>query len=529
MREKSSGILRSSLTMSAATFASRILGLVREQVMAMIFGASYLTDAFLVAYRIPNLLRDLLAEGAFSAAFVPIFTEVRKRQGEAAAKELLWSIAILLFLITGLVGLLIYIFSPALITFFAPSFSSNAYKFNIAVILTRIMSGFLLCVSLAALFMGVLNSLKVFFVPALAPAGFNVVMVISCLLLPNVLERYGLAAIYALGIGVLLGGICQVGIQIPLLLKYQHGPFWPRQLLSPVALRVIRRLGPGLIGFAAGQINLLVTTILASGIVGAVSWLNYAFRLFQFPVGIVGVSVANSHLVHFSDAVKGGEMQRAKELLSISYHLILSMLLPATTLLFFLAEEITNIVFQRGKYTAFDTLMTADVLRLYALGLPFYGIYKLMVPTFYALDKQKIPIIITVTTIAVNILFCLYFIDRVGFRVLAIGTTLTMLLNSLLLLSLVQEALNLELNFFYKLRILKFVVAAGISAIFVRLLSLKFFFFNEVLLIKVGKLLVLLLLGGVFYLILLLLFREEELCQKTNRGWKKLRTKFGLC
>ena len=213
--------------MALATFISRILGLIREQVMAAYFGASGVTDAFLVAYRIPNLLRDLFAEGAFSSAFVPTFVEANQESKEKS-RELMWQLFWLLALITGTICLGIIIFAPEIISIFAPSFKNDPYKFALTVNLTRIMAPFLTCVSLAALFMGVLNSLKVFFVPALAPASYNVMSILSMLTLSGILSSQGHDPIYSLGIGALLGGFMQAVVQIPLIYKYQLRPMWPK-------------------------------------------------------------------------------------------------------------------------------------------------------------------------------------------------------------------------------------------------------------------------------------------------------------
>ncbi|MBF0315766.1 MAG: murein biosynthesis integral membrane protein MurJ [Oligoflexia bacterium] len=522
--------MRSSIVMSIATFASRILGLVREQVMAMTFGASHLTDAFLVAYRIPNLLRDLLAEGAFSASFVPVFTEVKIKGGDNAARELLYSIAILLALITGIVGVLIFIFTPEIMGAFAPSFKSDPGKFAIAVNLTRWMASYLLCVSIAALFTGVLNSHKIFFLPSLSPALFNVVMISFCLLLPTLLEKYGYSPVYCLGMAVMVGGFCQALMQLPMLFRKGYLPLIPKVIFSATAVRVVKRLGPGLIGFAAGQMNLFVTTVLASSIIGAVSWLNYAFRLFQFPVGIFGVAVANSHLVHFSYAIKSGDYERAQKLIRESYHLILSMLLPATVLLYVLASEMTHIIFEHGHFKTFDTIMTAKALCLYAIGLPGYGIYKLLVPTFYALDRQRIPTITTLATVGVNIVLCIWLTPKFGFQVLAFGTTVTMLLNSLILMEFLQHYMKLPATFFIGMPVLKYSAASLVMGVVTYFAASRFFYFDLSvgLLTKICQLSMLLGLGGTIYLLAMGCMGEREVLLFVWEKVKRFRAKLSI-
>lgn len=462
---KSLTVFLSSIKMTIATLCSRLLGLVREQVMASYFGASGLTDAFLVAYRIPNLLRDLFAEGAFSSAFVPTFVEENNISHEKARK-LLWSLFILLGMTTLCISGLIYVYAENIISVFAPSFKEDLEKFELTVSLTRIMSPFLCFVSLAALFMGALNSLKIFFIPALAPAFFNITMILSMLLLPSYFISKGMPGIYALGVGVFIGGLVQALVQIPLIFKKGYGPVLPDKIISKKSKKVVTLLGPGLLGFAATQINLLVNTILASGTaIGAVSWLSYAFRLFQLPVGILSVSVGNSNLVHFSEAWKKGDHDHAKELLKGSYFLSLLLVLAPMVGILIFSEQIVNVIFERGKFTEQSTVMTAKALVLYGVGLPFYGIYKIFVPTFYAIGRAKIPVYCSIFSILVNIIFCVALTPIYGFEVLAFGTTLSMFLNSSIQTWIIKNDLKMPSGSFINLRLLKILGAAIVTGI----------------------------------------------------------------
>lgn len=452
--------------MAIATFCSRILGLVREQVLAFMFGASGMTDAFYVAFRIPNLLRDLFAEGAFSAAFVPTFIEV-KSENKESARRLLWSLMVFLVVATlSLSGLAIY-FAPELISLFAPEFKKDPEKFSIAVGLTRVMAPFLTFVSIAALFMGALNSMKVFFIPSLAPAFFNVTMIISMLALPAWLEARNIPIIYSLAAGVFFGGIVQSLVQIPLIIKHGLGPVWLKGGLHQKTKKVIKRLGPGLIGFAATQLNLIVTTILATGtVVGAVSWLNYAFRLFQLPVGILSVSIGNANLVHFSNAWKEGDTEKAKGLLQNSYLSSWVVILPAMIIAIMFAREIVHIIFERGQFDEYSTFMTSKALIWYAAGLPFYGIYKIFVPAFYTIDRQKVPVYCSLLSVGFNIVFCILLTPVYGFEVLALGTSLSMFLNSSAQTIIMNKDLGTNLGGFLSLRLAKIILAAlGVTAI----------------------------------------------------------------
>lgn len=449
--------------MALATLTSRVLGLVREQVMAIVFGAGAMTDAFLVAYRIPNLLRDLFAEGAFSSAFVPTFSSL-KREGQERTREFVWAMFILLSLVTGSLSLGIYFFSPQLISLFAPGFLQNPEKFEVAVALTKIMSPFLLLVSLAALFVGAMNSLRVFLLPSLAPAFFNLVSIICLLGLPGFLVSRGEPAVYALGWGVMIGGIFQFALLLPKFFSMGFSPVMPKKLFSPEAKKVFIMLGPGLIGFAAAQLNNLVTTILAtSSGDGPVSWLSYAFRLFQFPVGVLGVSIASSNLIHFSDHWKSDEKDQAKTILKSSYDLSLFTLLGAMALLCALSTETVRLIFEHGKFTSHDTSMTSLAMQLYLLGLPSYGVYKIFAPTFYVLDLQRTPVVSSLISIFINIAFSSLLVPHFGFPVLALGTTVSTLTNALILSFILNRKLKLGLSFFFSPNVMKMFLSAGLT------------------------------------------------------------------
>ncbi len=462
--------------MAIATFCSRILGLVREQFIAYYFGASGFTDAFLIAYRIPNLLRDLFAEGAFSSAFVPTFVDANLKSKEDARK-LLWSLFILLVTFSLVIAGVIIAFTPEIVNLFAPTFKDDPAKFELTVTLARIMSPFLCFISIAALFMGVLNSLKIFFIPSFAPVFFNVAMILSMLIFPKLLIERGMEPIISLGFGVFIGGILQAFVQFPLIIKNGYGPCSPGKLFSKQTKKVMILIGPGLLGFAASQINLLITTILASStIVGAVSWLSFSFRLFQLPVGILSVSIGNSNLVHFSKAWKAGEKDEAKSLLESSYFLSFFLVLPAMIALVSCADEMVNVIFERGRFDSHSSFMTAKALRWYALGLPLYSIYKIFVPTFYAIDRQKIPVICSVIGIVFNIIFCVTLTPVYGFEVLAIGTSLSMLFNTVIQGVILKQDLKLTWKTYFNWRLGKILLSGILTFFFIMTIKSQFDF-----------------------------------------------------
>ena len=463
--------------LAAATLISRFLGLGREQAMAYMFGASGVTDAFLVAYRIPNLLRDLFAEGAFSSAFIPSFTGER-RKSHQQAKTLLWALFLLLLFITGVISLGIMVFAPELVSLMAPGFMQDPEKFDLTVVLTRMMAPFFTLVCIAALFVGALNTYKVFFIPALSPASFNLMMVLTLFILPPILVNYDYPPAYALGLGVLAGGIVQLLIQIPFLRQKDLGPIIPKVLFFTESKKVFMKLGPGLLGYAATQINLIVNTILASTAgIGAISWLSYGFRLFQFPVGVLGVSIANSNLVHFAELWKNGEKKQAKKALMASYELSWLLLLPSLIILFHSANPLVRLIFVHGRFSISDGLSTSMALKFYLLSLPFYGLIKIFTPTFYTLDQQRVPVICSVISVSFNIVFCYLLVGEYGFKVLALGTTLSTFINALFQGIVMKRSLGLDASFFLNIKLLK-VFLANVCCYFI-LYWLKLFLPSE--------------------------------------------------
>lgn len=420
-------VASSGARMASATLVSRVLGLARELSLAAVFGAGAATDAFAVAYRIPNMLRDLLAEGSLSSAFVPVFVR-EGLAGGRAARRLLWSVGLLLLLATGAASALIGAWAAPLVRLATGgAFEADPAQAGLAASLVRIMAPYLCLVSLAALAMGALNALGSFFLPALAPAFFNGAVVAAVLVLPGLFAARGLHPALALGWGVLAGGALQLAVQaVPLLLR-GHGPAGRPRPFSGPSREVLRGLSAGALGSAAAQVNVLVSTVLAAGSgTGAVSWLSYAFRLFQFPVGVLGVSIAGSNLVHFSSRWKSGDRDGAAAVLASSWRLSWAAMVPAAVLLWALAEPAVRVVLERGAFGADDTERTAAALRMYALGLPFYGLHKVLTPTFFSLGRPGTPVLVSALCVLLNVAFCVLLVPRHGYAVLALGTSVSM-------------------------------------------------------------------------------------------------------
>jgi len=384
---------------------SRVTGLVREMVMAGLFGAGFIYDAFLLGFRIPNLTRDLFAEGALSSAFVPIFTQTLAQKGRKEAAVLANLVATALILIVGAFCVLGVIFSPALVNLLAEGFHSEPGKFDLAVKMTRIMFPFLLVVALAAQAMGVLNACNRFAVPALASTFFNLGSVTFGLILGYVLApQLHIEHITGMAFGVVLGGALQLAWQIPSL-RREGFAFRPSVDWSHPGLRkIISLMGPAILGNAAVQINVMVNTNFASQIPrnGPVSWLGYAFRFMQLPLGLFGVAIASATLPSISRSAGAGNFQEFRRTLSKSLGMVFMLTLPSSIGLIVLGKSIIGAIYQRGKFSAFDTQQTALALSCYAVGLAGYAALKVLNPAFYALHDARTPMIISLISIAVN-------------------------------------------------------------------------------------------------------------------------------
>jgi len=418
---KASRMGAKAMLVSAATMLSRVLGLIREQIFAALLGASAYADAFVVAFRIPNLLRDLFAEGALSAAFVPTFTDYMKNQGRQQAVRLAnVVIGALLVIVGGLTALGIY-FAPELVAFMAPGFEQVPGKQELAALCTRIMFPFLPLVSLAAVTMGQLNAQEKFGPPAFASAMFNVMAIAGGLFLFFAGYREE-EAVIGWSIFTLLGGAAQLGVQLPAL--YRSG-FNLRPALDwaePGLRRIGRLMGPATVGLAATQVNIFVNTIFASQQPGAPSWLNYAFRLMQLPIGVFGVAIATIATTHLAKRAAERDLAGMQQTLGQGLKLVAFLTLPSMVGLLVLREPIVRLLFQHGRFTAVDTHSTALAVAMYATGLYAYAAVKVVAPAFYALDRSRIAVYASITAVAVNVTLNVLLFPILGFMGLALGT-----------------------------------------------------------------------------------------------------------
>ena len=437
-----SRLARSAGLISVATMGSRLLGVGREIVMAAMFGASAPMDAYNVAFRIPNLLRDLFAEGAMIAAFVPTFTRTVTQQGRERAWQLGSLVINALVIVTGVFVVVGIIFAEPITRALAPEFARIPGKLELTTQLTRIMLPFLPLIAIAVAAMGMLNSLNRFFIPALSPAMFNVATIVCVLGLAPLMPHFGFEPIVALAIGTLLGGLGQILLQWPVL---RREGFRYRPLVNfgdPDLRQVLTLMLPSTIGLGAVQINVLVNTYLASSEPGAVSWLGYAFRLMYLPIGLFGVSIATAALPDISRHAVIDDLAAIRRTVARGLRLMLMLNVPATLGLIALAPSIVSVLYERNRFTPADTLATAAALIFYAPGLLGYSTVKIASPTFYSLRDSRTPVVVSVISVAVNLCLNLWLMRVLGYRGLALGTALAAMFNASALLWLLRRRLG---------------------------------------------------------------------------------------
>jgi putative peptidoglycan lipid II flippase len=435
---EANGMARAAGLVSALTLFSRILGLLREQVFAALLGAGLHADAFRIAFKIPNLLRDMFAEGALSAAFVPTYARVLKEEGRASAMRLASRLLTLLAVVLPLLVIVAIVFARPLVALLAPGFAQVPGKSEVTVLLTRIMMPFLPLVSFAAVAMGILNAEERFGPPAFAPAMFNVVAILWA----GGLWALGFdAAHVAIGwaVGTLLGGVAQFAIQVPPL-RERGWRFAPEWAPGDPALRHIGSLmGPATVGLAAVQVNIFVNTIFASHEPGAVSWLEYAFRILYLPIGIFGVAVGTVATSGLARRAAEGDMNGLRATVRQALSLLTFLTVPATVGILVLAGPIVRLLYERGRFSPHDTASTASALSVYSLGLVAYTSIKVLAPAFYALGTPRVPLLASALAVTTNLLINVLTFERFGYRAVALGASLGSIANFLVLLVALQR------------------------------------------------------------------------------------------
>jgi putative peptidoglycan lipid II flippase len=429
-------LLRSAATISGFTLLSRITGLVRENLTATIFGASALTDAFFVAFRLPNLLRRMFAEGAFSQAFVPILAATREGGDEEATRRLVDRVATLLFWVLVAVSALGVVAAPALVWTMASGLRAEPGAFEAGVVMTRWMFPYILMISMVSLAAGVLNTWRQFAVPAFTPVLLNLAFIGAALGLSSRFDP----PVYALAAGVVAGGVAQLALQVPALLRIGMLPrigFDPRRALAdPEVRRVARKMGPAVLAVSVAQVSLIINTHIASRLgPGAVSWVSFGDRLMEFPTALLGVALGTVLLPSLARANAAGRTDEYAALLDWGLRIAALLALPCMVGLALMAEPLTALLFHYGRFDAHDLQMTSRAVLAYAVGLFGLIAVKILAPGFYGKQDVRTPFKIAIVVLVVTQALNVAFVPLFGHAGLALSISVAALANAGLLLA----------------------------------------------------------------------------------------------
>jgi putative peptidoglycan lipid II flippase len=422
--------LGAAWAVAAATLISRLLGLVREMVLARYFGAGFFTDAFNVAYRIPNLLRDLFSEGALSSAFIPTFIQRLTHEGKEQAWLLVNRVIGALLVFLGAFTIIIFFGARGFVYLMAAGYASMPEKFDLTVQMTQIMSPFLLCVALASVGMGLLNACGSFFAPAMANSAFNICCILAGIFLSPLMPHWGYPPIISMAVGSLIGGVSQFLVMMPSAHSMGFRYNVAFNLSDPGLRHIAQLMLPAVIGLSAAQINILVDCQLASLYGnGPVSWLNYGFRLIQFPLGIFGIAIATVTTTAISHIAAQNDPHKLQRTLASSLRLAACLSFPATVGLILFRYEIVRIIYERGSFLPSDTLKTSQVLLFYALGLFSYSAVKIIAPAYFALNDARTPVRVSLIAVAAKVILSLLLAIPLGFLGLAFATSISSWVN----------------------------------------------------------------------------------------------------
>jgi putative peptidoglycan lipid II flippase len=431
-------VARAAAVVSAATLTSRVLGFLRDLVIARTFGAGVATDAFFVAFRLPNLLRRLVAEGALSSAFIPVFTEYVTTRSRADTLRMLRAVAGVMALLLGSLSLLGVLAAPWIVRVMAPGFFANPAAGELTVHLTRLMFPYLFLVGLAALVMGVLNAHRHFLLPALSPVALNIGIILGAVVIAPRLPE----PVIGLAVGVLLGGAGQLMLQVPWL-GARGLLATPRIALGhPAVRRVLGLMAPVIVGQSATHIGTVINTIIASFLVkGSVSFLYYADRLIEFPLGVFGVAIATAVLPTLSEQAARRDKHALRETLSFSLRLATFVSMPAAVGLFVLSEPIVRVLYERGRFGPVETAGTAAAVAMYALGIVGSSTAKISAQAFFALGDTRTPVKVSVCAMAFNCTLALILAPSLGHAGLALAIAAAATLNAIALTVLLRRRL----------------------------------------------------------------------------------------
>ncbi len=499
-------IFKSATLMGFATTLSRIFGFIRDMVIANFLGAGFKADAFFVAFRIPNLLRRLFGEGSLTASFIPVFTKYKIEKGEEEANRIASISFTMLIIILLIITSLGVIFSPQIIKILAPGFKKFPEKFLLSVKLNRIMFPYIFFISLVALCMGILNSLKHFFAPSIAPVFLNISMIISCIIAYFLKKKIVIFLAY----GVVWGGILQLILQLIYLKKFKVKIKPDFSFFHPAIKEIIKLMGPSVLGLAVTQIQIFFNTLLASFLeTGSISYLYYADRLIQFPLGVFAVSIGNAVLPLISEHRTKKEISKIQESYLFSIKLILFISIPACIGLITCGKLIISVLFQRGEFTHQTVLAVYYALLSYSLGLFAYSGIRVLTPVFYAYEDTKTPVKIAFISLCINVgasLILMKFFSYVG---LALATFISSSFNFFSLCFKIRKHISVDYSIILKY-VLKILIASAVMGIFLSFVNNYFDYENFKFFIKAFYLLIIVFLGVAIYLILCKFFKIEE-------------------
>lgn len=423
-------MLKALATISSMTMVSRVLGFIRDALLARIFGAGIVTDAFFVAFRIPNLLRRLFAEGAFAQAFVPILAEYRSREGETATKLLVDRTATLLTIALLLITLLGIALAPVIIYVSAPGFTANPEKFDLTVAMLRVTFPYIVFISLVSLAGGILNTWSRFAIPALTPALLNLAMIGGALFAAPWFDPPGMVLAWS----VFAGGVLQLALQVPALLRIGMLPSLKFAPSDPGVRRILKLMAPAALGVSVSQVSLIINTIFASFLEsGSVSWLYYADRLMEFPTGLLGVALGTVLLPSLSRYHSATDTVEYSKLLDWGLRLAMLLALPAAVALAVLGVPLVTTLFHYGQFSDTDVWMTRQALAAYSVGLTGLILVKVLAPGFYARQDIRSPVKIAIMVLALTQLLNLALIGPLQHAGLALAIGLGACVNALLL------------------------------------------------------------------------------------------------
>ena len=486
-------LFRSFFTVSFYTMLSRILGFVRDILIARFLGSTLTADAFFVAFRIPNFFRRVLAEGAYSAALIPVFSGIviDSKDDHEAADFVENTMSLLLFVTVGLT--IIFFFGmPYIIQVLVPGFSPNSESFDLAVFFGKIIFPYLIFISLAAHFTSILNVHDRFAAGAFAPAILNISFILSLFIITPYVSSAG----HALSIGVLVGGVGQF------LFLYRSTLFFYKPKLKLPKLNIklrkfFRLFFPGVIGSGIIQLNIIIGTIIASFLpIGAISHLYYADRLNQLPLAIFGIALGVVLLPSLSKVIKADSNDKVRSLQNRSLEFALIISIPSAIGLYILSLPIVHILFERGAFTQEDTLYTSNVLGYFALGLPAYVLIKVLIVCFFAREDTKTPLYISIISVMLNIILSLILISSMREMGIALATAISAWVNAILLFIILISNRNLDLDRQFFINVFKL----GISLFFIIFITqfLSNFFFDQLYLVDI--------MDNIFYLIITIIF-----------------------